>query len=214
MNLPRVLGAAVILCLIGSPHFAVAAPSGTTWESDTPGIPLSTMQGQWLETEEGKDTELIFTGGHVIEAGTTFRATWITPYTAKREFPTLDYSYKWKTKIISVVRSTPFRPFACATRESAGRRGSVIGTSSRRGRPISSATLSFKAVASGKHNSSSAGRAASRPPHAYMGRPASQSTSAGASPFSGQGPESERDSGGRRWTHPFFGSALGDELER
>ena len=51
------------------------------------------MQGLWVDAEDGRSVELIFSGGHVISAGTTFRATWATPFTTKNERPTFEYSY-------------------------------------------------------------------------------------------------------------------------
>ena len=80
--------------LLTIPNVAVARPTGTSWESRTDGSPVSTMQGMWKETDEGRSAEVVFAGGHLIQAGTTFRASWMTPFTTAGESPSFDTTYE------------------------------------------------------------------------------------------------------------------------
>ncbi len=87
---------------------------GPTWESETQGLPASTTQGHWRVSDEGRSVELIFLGGHLIEAGTTFRATWLTPFTSRNERPSFEHSYELENrnvmgKDIKITQSFRFR---------------------------------------------------------------------------------------------------------
>ncbi|MBA2725679.1 MAG: hypothetical protein H0U53_06795 [Actinobacteria bacterium] len=71
----------VLLMLV--PQSVSAREVGPTWKSETEGSSVSTLQGEWTTKARGRKAELSFVGGHLIQAGTTFRATWLTPYSAK-----------------------------------------------------------------------------------------------------------------------------------
>lgn len=81
--------ARLLMCLVISlvllPQSASAREAGATWKSETEGSPVSTLQGEWTTNASGRKVELNFVGGHLVHAGTTFRASWVTPYTTKGE---------------------------------------------------------------------------------------------------------------------------------
>lgn len=85
---------AIVLIVLCLPQAAHAREPGPTWESETSGAPVSTMQGHWTESDDGRKVELAFVGGHLIEAGTTFRATWLTPFTTTGKRPKFEHSYE------------------------------------------------------------------------------------------------------------------------
>lgn len=78
------------------PSAAHAREPGPTWRSETTGSPVSTMQGRWTESDDGRTVELTLIGGHLVEAGTTFEATWLTPFTTKGETPRFESSYEFE----------------------------------------------------------------------------------------------------------------------
>jgi hypothetical protein len=94
MTFRRPLLVTVIVGLLIVPQAALAREVGATWESETQGLPVSTTLGRWTVSDDGRSAELIFAGGHLIEAGTTFRATWLTPFTTKDEVATFESSYE------------------------------------------------------------------------------------------------------------------------
>lgn len=105
---------AAFLVVLALPQAASAREPGPTWESETQGAPVSTMQGRWIESDDGRDLELLFAGGHLIEAGTTFTATWLTPFTSKGKRARFEHSYELENqnhlgKNIILTRSFRFR---------------------------------------------------------------------------------------------------------
>lgn len=94
MALRRPLYLVLIAYLLVLPQAVSAREVGPTWSSETNGLPTSTTQGHWTVSADGRSVELIFAGGHLIEAGTTFRATWLTPFTAKGEKANFVTSYE------------------------------------------------------------------------------------------------------------------------
>jgi hypothetical protein len=104
----------VVLCVVGLPQVAQAREPGATWESETAGLPASTLQGQWVESDDGRSLELVFVGGHLIQSDTTFSATWLTPFTTKGKRPRFEHSYEIENgnslgKDIKLVQSFRFR---------------------------------------------------------------------------------------------------------
>jgi hypothetical protein len=114
MNVRRQLLAALIVGLLIVPQAALAREIGPTWESETQGLPVSTTQGHWIVSDDGRSVELIFAGGHIIEAGTTFRATWLTPFTTRNEVAIFESSYELENENhlgedIKITQSFRFR---------------------------------------------------------------------------------------------------------
>ena len=86
--------AAVSALLLSLPQAALARETGPTWHSETTGLPVSTMQGQWTESDGGRSAELSFFGGHLIQPWTTFKATWLSPFTSKGERASFEDEYE------------------------------------------------------------------------------------------------------------------------
>lgn len=76
------------------PQVADAREPGPTWRSETRGLPASTLQGHWTESGDGRSVELVFAGGHLVEAGTTFRASWLTPFTTAGKRARFEHEYE------------------------------------------------------------------------------------------------------------------------
>lgn len=96
------------------PQAALARDPGPTWESETQGAPASTMQGHWTESDDGRTVELAFVGGHLIQPGTTFTATWLSPFTTVGKKPRYSHSYEIENynhlgQDIELVESFRFR---------------------------------------------------------------------------------------------------------
>jgi hypothetical protein len=113
MRFRRIVAAALFLALV-FPQTALAREPGATWESETQGAPVSTMQGRWTESDDAREAELTFVGGHLIQAGTTFTATWLSPFTTAEEKPRYEQSYEFENynefgKTIEMVESFRFR---------------------------------------------------------------------------------------------------------
>lgn len=83
MKARRSVLAAFLVLLLSLPQAAWGRETGPTWRSRTKGLPASTMQAQWTESNGGRSAELTFAGGHLVQTGTTFRATWLSPFTSK-----------------------------------------------------------------------------------------------------------------------------------
>ena len=112
--LSRRLFVAIVLVVLCLPQAVSAREPGPTWESETRGAPVSTMQGRWSESDDGRSVELAFIGGHLIEAGTTFRATWLTPFTTAGKRARFEHSYELENhndlgKNVKLVESFRFR---------------------------------------------------------------------------------------------------------
>jgi len=98
MTLRPVLLIALFAVLLLPPRTAFAGEVGPTWESETAGLPVSTMQGEWTESVDRRSVDLSFVGGHLIQPGTTFKATWRTPFTTERESATFDGQYEFENQ--------------------------------------------------------------------------------------------------------------------
>jgi hypothetical protein len=75
----RRFGAAIlsILLFLLLPAGAVGAqPPGATFEAESDGLPVGTELGNWIATDD--QATLVFAGGNVAPAGTTFVADWKT----------------------------------------------------------------------------------------------------------------------------------------
>lgn len=105
---------ALAVLLLAIPQAAIARESGPTWESETQGSPVSTLQGHWTESDDGRSVELVFLGGHLVQAGTTFTATWLSPFTTAGERPRYRHSYEMENfnelgEDIELIESFRFR---------------------------------------------------------------------------------------------------------
>ena len=85
---------ALVGALLAAPQAALAREIGTSWTSETEGLPASTLQGSWAEEPGGRRVSLNFAGGHVAQAGTTFEARWVTPFTSKGKRPKFETSFE------------------------------------------------------------------------------------------------------------------------
>lgn len=106
-----VVAVLIVLCL---GEAAQAREPGPTWQSETQGAPVSTMQGQWSKSDDERKVELVFAGGHLIQAGTSFTAAWLTPFTKHRDRPRFEHSFEMENvnelgKDITLVQSFRFR---------------------------------------------------------------------------------------------------------
>ena len=110
----RLLAALLALGVTLLPSAAQAREPGPTWHSETDGVPVSTMQGHWTVSDDGRSLELVFAGGHLIQAGTTFEATWLTPFSSEGQRPRFESSYEMENlnqlgEDIELVHSFRFR---------------------------------------------------------------------------------------------------------
>jgi hypothetical protein len=79
----RTLSCLVALLMFLAPAAHAGEPQGKTyWHAETNGLPVSSEAGAWIDAE-GPTVELQFTGGHLLGAGTSFEARWLSPYTSK-----------------------------------------------------------------------------------------------------------------------------------
>lgn len=69
----------LLVSLLGNP--VAARPTGPTWESHTEGSAVSTLQGWWTESDDSREVTLNFAGGHAVGSKTSFKATWLSPFT-------------------------------------------------------------------------------------------------------------------------------------
>lgn len=94
MTIRRLLLLSLIGALLAAPQAAWAREIGTSWTSETEGLPGSTMQGIWTEEPGGRAVSLNFAGGHVIQPGTTFEARWLTPFTVPGKRPRFETGFE------------------------------------------------------------------------------------------------------------------------
>ncbi len=111
MAFARLIIVALALVLL-IPQVAHAREPGPTWRSDTRGLPASTLQGHWTESADGRSVELVFVGGHLVEAATTFSASWLTPFTTASKRPRFESEYELENQNElgkDIVLTTSFR---------------------------------------------------------------------------------------------------------
>lgn len=92
----------------------ISSQSRTEFKSETQGLPVGTEIGQWVVRDEGKTAELIFKGGHLLGTGTTFVATWVTPFTPGDETPSYEGAFEFSNhnelgRAVELVESFRYR---------------------------------------------------------------------------------------------------------
>ncbi len=93
---------------------AIRSRSRTEFKSESQGLPIGSEIGQWVVRDEGKTAELIFKGGHLLGTGTTFVATWVTPFTPGDETPSYEGAFEFSNhnelgQTVELVQSFRYR---------------------------------------------------------------------------------------------------------